>query len=290
MLHTWEWWTGYGLRTHMYPLWLSLPGQVLKAIGMDTNFLIVNSVYFQHMLILVLGDYYGFKFVRQLVGRQEAIICLIIALIHEHSNNYILRTSVNGVESSMLYIVFYHYINMRPQLFNRSLMYLTMAITVTFIVRSSSIIGYLPLALMAIFDDQRYFVPIVVAGLTVTIPMVATALYIDSYFYGYWIVPQFNFVYFNVVEGLSNYFGLMPWYYYFNFVKNEFCQIETFGWPVLFLASYQQYKGTFTPQSPMGYRPKIKGEQESSPLARYPFLIIYAFITIIVLSLLDHKE
>ena len=82
----------------------------------------------------------------------------------------------------------------------------------------------------------------------------------------------------------------MPWYFYFGFVKNEFCQIETFGWPIMFLASYQQFKGTFTPQSAMGYRPRIKGEQESSPLARYPFLMTYALVTIIALSLVDHKE
>ena len=189
MLQTWEWWTGYGLRTHVYPLWLSLPGLVFKAVGLDTNFIIVNSVHFQHMLILVLGDYFGFKFVRQLIGRQEALIALVIALIHEHSNNYILRTSVNGVESSMLYVVFYHFINMKPQFFNKHLTCLTMAITATFVVRSSSIIGYVPLALIAIYHDQRYLMPIVVAGLTVAIPMVALSLYIDSCFYGYWIAP-----------------------------------------------------------------------------------------------------
>ena len=68
-------------------------------------------------------------------------------------------------------------------------MKLTFAITLSFSVRSSSIVGYIPLALIIIIKDFRYFLPILVAGLTVTIPTVFLNLMSDAYFYGYFTVP-----------------------------------------------------------------------------------------------------
>jgi len=61
---TWEWWPGFSIRTYLYPLWLSLPGFALKAVSLDSNFNIVNSIYFMHTLMWVVGDYYQFMFVR----------------------------------------------------------------------------------------------------------------------------------------------------------------------------------------------------------------------------------
>lgn len=132
----------------------------------------------------------------------------------EHVNDYVLRTSANGVEGNLMFVVFYYFLNMKPKFFDKGLILLTLAITLSFAVRSSSIVGYIPMALMAIVSDSRYFLPIIVAGLTITIPIVLINLVSDAYFYGYWTVPQYNFVYVNVVLGLSKFFGEMPWYYY----------------------------------------------------------------------------
>lgn len=64
-----------------------------------------------------------------------------------------------------------------------------MAITFSFAVRSSSIVGYIPLALIAIVKDINFLIPIIVAGLTIAIPTVLINLASDAYFYGYWTVP-----------------------------------------------------------------------------------------------------
>jgi len=58
LMPTWEWWNGYNVRSFIYPLWLALPGFALKWIGLDTNFLLVNSMYFMHVLQQIVGDYY----------------------------------------------------------------------------------------------------------------------------------------------------------------------------------------------------------------------------------------
>lgn len=189
-----------------------------------------------------------------------------------------------------MFVVFYHFLNMRPKFFDSSLCKLTLAITISFVVRSSSIVGYVPLALMAIAQDWRFFLPIVVAGLTIAIPIVLVNLVSDAYFYGYWTVPQYNFIYVNVVMGLSKFFGEMPWYYYQDNLYNEFCEIESYGIPIFFLMSTRQWFGTLSPSSGNGVQPRIQSETPSSELIRAPFIMVYFFTTFAVLSSLSHKE
>mmetsp|Transcript_13670 Transcript_13670/g.23283 ORF Transcript_13670/g.23283 Transcript_13670/m.23283 type:complete len:151 (+) Transcript_13670:843-1295(+) len=125
----------------------------------------------------------------------------------------------------------------KPRLFDKNLSLLTLAITLSFIIRSSSIIGYFPLALIQIFRDTRFFVPIVVAGLSITVPLILLNLLSDAQNYGYFTVPQYNFVYVNVVLGLSKFFGEMPWYYYLDQLVDQFCEVQTWGIPIFFLLS-----------------------------------------------------
>lgn len=136
-----------------------------------------------------------------------------------------------------MFVVFYYYLNIKPKIFDKNLCMLTLSITLSFIVRSSSIVGYIPLALIVIFKDTRFFLPILIAGATIAVPAVLINLVSDAHFYGYWTVPQYNFVYVNVVLGLSKFFGEMPWYYYVENIYNEFCEIETYGIPIFFLIS-----------------------------------------------------
>lgn len=188
-LSTWEWWQGFNLRTFLYPLWLSLPGFALKWLDMDTNFAIVNSIYFMHCIIWVIGDYYQFLFVRQMIDKKTAIATLIYSITSQYVNDYVLRTSANGIEGNLMFVAFYYYINIKPKIFDKSITMLTLAITISFITRSSSLVGYIPLALIVIVQDFRFFLPIVVAGLTIAIPACFINLSFDAYLYGYWTVP-----------------------------------------------------------------------------------------------------
>jgi hypothetical protein len=111
IMPTWEWWPGWSLRTHIYPLWLSIPGFFLKTFGIDTNFLLVNSIYFMHVLVWTFGDIFMMKFVTQLLGKREAIFCFLMSLTSEYVNEHVLRTSTNGIEGFMMFISFYYFMN-----------------------------------------------------------------------------------------------------------------------------------------------------------------------------------
>ena len=123
------------------------------------------------------------------MGKREAIATIIYSVTSEHVNDYVLRTSANSVEGNLMFVVFYYYLNIKPKVFDKNLCYLTLAITISFIVRSSSIVGYIPLALIVIFKDTRFFVPILIAGATIAVPAVLLNLVSDAHYYGYWTVP-----------------------------------------------------------------------------------------------------
>ena len=97
-------------------------------------------------------------------------------------------------------------------------------------------------------------------------------------------------MYVNVVLGISKFFGEMPWFYYISYLYNEFCEIETYGFPVFFLMSVRQMNGTLSPASGSGWAKKIKGETPHERLIRVPFVLIFFLTNFAILSALSHKE
>ena len=76
--------------------------------------------------------------------------------------------------------------------------------------------------------------PIVLSGLLVAIPMTGLSVLIDSYFYGKLTVPQYNFVYLNVVDNLSKNFGVSTASYYFQELKHFIAEEKGFFKLIIF--------------------------------------------------------
>ena len=68
----------------------------------------------------------------------------------------LLKTLTNGAESVFVMMAMYHYSCLKPK-FDKNMALMTLAITLGFIVRSSSIMGWFPLALCKIFSHKDYF-------------------------------------------------------------------------------------------------------------------------------------
>lgn len=69
---------------------------------------------------------------------------------------------------------------------------MTFAITLGFLIRSSSLIGWVPLAFFKIFSTKDVFsntVAILAAGVYVAVPTVIISICMDSYFYGQLTIP-----------------------------------------------------------------------------------------------------
>ena len=67
--------------------------------------------------------------------------------------------------------------------FDKNVKILTLCLSLAFVVRISSPVGWLPLLLGKIIFD-RSFKAFLIAGFTITIPIVLAAITIDSLYYG----------------------------------------------------------------------------------------------------------
>jgi phosphatidylinositol glycan class B len=85
-------------------------------------------------------------------------------------------------------------------------------------MRNTSPIGWIPLLCIKVFKHGA-FVPFLICGVVVALPIVVGSTYLDSWFYSQgrefeWTFTGLNFLRVNVVEGLSKYFGDHPWWFY----------------------------------------------------------------------------
>lgn len=106
---------------------------------------------------------------------------------------------MNGIEGSLAIAALYYYLHLKPVNFSREMSIMTFLITMAFLCRSSSLAVWIPLAIFKIVEDFNFFVPIVLAGLTVTLPACLASVALDSFYYGRLTVPQLNFININIV-------------------------------------------------------------------------------------------
>jgi hypothetical protein len=82
-------------------------------------------------------------------------------------------------------------------------------------MRNTSPVGWIPLLAIKIFREGS-FVPFLLSGIFVALPILFGCVWIDTKFYGSetWVLTGYNFLQMNLLDGLSKYFGEdPPWYY-----------------------------------------------------------------------------
>lgn len=141
------------------------------------------------------------------------MICLGLSIFNRRMNEIYGKTLTNTPEAIFCLLGLRFYNRLKPKV-DRDMILMTLSITAAFLIRSSSLIGWIPLALVKMFTSFDYFTSIVKSGLVVAIPAMMLGIAIDSVSYGKLTVPQVNFVHVNVVENISKYFGTDPFSFY----------------------------------------------------------------------------
>lgn len=103
---------------------------------------------------------------------------------------------------------------------------MTAMLTISFMIRNTSPIGWVPLLLIKIVKDKS-LVAFIISGIVVFIPIVCFCTILDSIYYGELTFTAYNFLKANLTEGLSKYFGTDPIYFYLIAIM-----------PLLFIVAY----------------------------------------------------
>jgi phosphatidylinositol glycan class B len=149
---------------------------------------------------------------------------------------------------------------------------MVLSLTISFMIRNTSPIGWPPILLYKIVRDGS-FVPFLIAGFSVFLPVVFICVCIDSNYYGmanFPVLTAYNFVLANLTEGLSKFFGTQPaTFYLFAFMPLIF----TVAYPSVLLGILTYAKDKFTQRG---------GEP--------PYILIVTVFYIFVFSIIAHKE
>lgn len=271
----WEWQQEFKLRSTIYPYFIALPLFVLKWTGLDSNYMVRQMPYIQQCIILCISDSYLWNIGKKTVGNSSTRIAFIIYLSNRVQNEIIIRCFTNGFEQIMSVIAFSYYLQLKNK-FNASAVIFTALITISFMIRNTSPIGWIPLLFLKVIKEGSFF-PLLISLITVAFPLMALCIYCDSIYYsksgcfdsGEITLTSLNFLKVNVYQGLSKYFGDEPFYSYIAaWMPLVFLVMYPFVFPAIYLYTKETYSN--------------KKQQ--------PYLTYFVAFYLLIFSLIKHKE
>lgn len=135
------------MRNVIYPFLLSIPAFILRYTGLDYNVLVVNSFFMANMVVFVVSDIFLYKLADSILGKRPAKIAMLYCLVNSRMNELFHKTMPHVAEYGLTMIALYYYFKLRPQL-DKSMVVMTASITAAFIIRSSTLLAWVPMALI----------------------------------------------------------------------------------------------------------------------------------------------
>lgn len=254
---TWEWIKG--VRSYIYPLFVAGIYKTLASFALDTAELLI---YLPRIAQAIVSAYADYRFYKWTDKSKWGIFVILTSWFWFYTGS---RTLTNTLEAALTTIALSHF----PWGYSEeSTSFLFPVVFATFI-RPTAVIPWLPLCLHHIKKSKfsalelifKRYIPIalLVGGIIVGV---------DSYFYERLIFTPMEFFKVNVVEGIGEFYGKHPWYWYLTVGLPTVLGIGTI--PFLFAAvqTLRNYKA---------YEQRL-------------VLLSSVAITLTVYSVLPHKE
>ena len=91
-------------------------------------------------------------------------------------------------------VAFYFYLDQKNK-FNINTIILTALITISFMMRNTSPVGWIPLLAIKVFKEGS-FVPFVKSAVFIALPIILICIWIDTSMYGSdkWVITSYNFL------------------------------------------------------------------------------------------------
>lgn len=249
-------------------MFLSLPLHLLRFLGLDSNCAVRCAPYIAHYLVVVLTDFFLWKAAKKVLVREAAQLTMILFFFNRFETMHLIRTLTNTVEQMFTVVGFYFYLGQKDK-FCTNTVILTALITVSFMIRNTSPVGWVPLLAYKVLKEGS-LVPFIISGIFVAIPLIGFLIFVDSQFYGSekWVLTSYNFLEMNLLHGLSKYFGEDGPLYYF-----------IAGYPAIF--TLLVLPALFSMFSHIGF---------ASQLGKVPYCSFYVIFYLGFYTLIAHKE
>ena len=196
-------------------MFLALPMMLAKHLNIDTNQVVTLLPYLTHALLVILNDLFFWKVAKRIVGRDAARFSLILFFFNRFQTMHMIRTLTNSIEQVFTVVAFYFYIDQKNK-FNLNTVILTALISIAFMMRNTSPVGWIPLLAIKVLKEGA-LLPFILSGVFVALPILMFCVWVDTTMYKAddWVLTGYNFFEMNILHGLSKYFGEDGPFYYF---------------------------------------------------------------------------
>ena len=79
-------------------MYLAMPMQLVKMLGLDSNFVIRFIPYISHLPIVLLNDWFLWKVGKRVVGRDAARLGFLLHFFNRFETMHVIRTLTNSIE------------------------------------------------------------------------------------------------------------------------------------------------------------------------------------------------
>ncbi|XP_017560514.1 GPI mannosyltransferase 3 isoform X1 [Pygocentrus nattereri] len=209
---TWEW--KEGIRGYSYPLLFALLYKILDLLHYDTVQLLILLPRVLQALLAAFADAKLYDLVRRWESPDVAKWTYFCQLCSWFTWYCCTRTLSNSMETTLTVLALCYYPLHGTKTQNSSWKYLSL-VSLAVVVRPTALIVWLPLLLHHLWREENKLKLITQQGLPVAALTLLCSTLIDCASYGKWIFVQWNFLKFNVVHNVAEFYGTHPWHWYF---------------------------------------------------------------------------
>lgn len=220
-------------------MYLSIPLQIVKSLGIDSNLMVRTVPYLAHVPFVILCDYFFWRTLQKTVNRDCARLTFFLYFFNRHMTMYMIRTCTNAIETTGNVVAYYFFLEQKNK-FTLSTVIMTAVISLTFMIRTTAPVGWIPLLAYKILFEGS-LLPFLISGVTVALPACFLCVAIDTFYYesDSWVVTGYNFFDVNIKLGISKTFGTDDFFYYIRVVIPYSMSILV---PAVYIGLVQHYK------------------------------------------------
>ncbi|XP_072236599.1 GPI mannosyltransferase 3 isoform X1 [Leuresthes tenuis] len=207
---TWEW--KAGIRGFSYPLFFAFIYKILHLINYDSVYLLIWLPRIVQALLAAFADVKFFFLIRTLENRDVAKWTFFCHLCSWFSWFCCTRTLTNSTETTLTCLALF-YFPLPGSKTHSSKKYLAL-VALAVIVRPTALIVWFPLLIYHFWQEEHKLNLITHSYVPIGTLAVLISALIDCLFYEKWTLVQLNFLMFNIVHGVADFYGSHPWHWY----------------------------------------------------------------------------
>ncbi|KAI6194878.1 Mannosyltransferase [Aphelenchoides besseyi] len=284
---SWEWKDEFAIRSYLHPLLFMIFYYPLKLFNLDGGLLIRILPNLIHCFLFAINDVFVGKLMHRLFEKRDQTVARAAYLLYL-SNWFVWfcapRTLSNSLETvlTIIGLHFYPLDSTRSNVFERKntgypFVGYSICAALACLIRPTAALIWGPLAAVHLWRAKKHQTRLLIQHLLPPAIVVAVlSIAIDSWSYGRFTIPAWNFIEFNVLSGGSANFGVNPWYW---FLSEGIPPVFTISVIPLVLAIWELFF--------MNGQPPSKQRRQ---FANSNLLLIIAISYIFLHSFIAHKE